>query len=401
MGLESSPGLSVPGARSTARSGPSTSPVRPPVPDPPQPDHRLSAEDPGLDGRGAARPGAAAARRCSGRPGTRKAVIAMAVLSVVLLTRRAALGPAAPERARRAAAPPGQAARGRGAGRHGDRAAARAGRGHDFLDDAVLRDRPRGGRPGADHAADRAGAAGAGIIQHRTVLIGGGPLAAELCRVLQENPRYGLPWSASSTTATDCVAEAFVPQLGGLADLDDAVLRRRRRRAAHRRRRLRRARAARRRAHARPACRATCWWCRACTTSPCRPGCGDHIGSIPVMRIRTPNLRGPARVVKRGFDVVVSGVAAGRRWRPVIAVCALAVRLEGGPGVIFRQPRVGRDGVRVRLPEAALDAPGRRDRVGDDVVDRRTTTGSARSAGSCAARRWTSCRSCGTSCAAT
>ena len=40
------------------------------------------------------------------------------------------------------------------------------------------------------------------------------------------------------------------------------------------------------------------------------------------------------------------------------------MRIEGGPGVIFRQPRVGRDGVRVRVPEAAVDAPGERDRVG-------------------------------------
>ena len=43
------------------------------------------------------------------------------------------------------------------------------------------------------------------------------------------------------------------------------------------------------------------------------------------------------------FDVVVAGVAL-ILVSPVLAVCALAVRIEGGPGVIFRQPRVGRDG---------------------------------------------------------
>ena len=32
-------------------------------------------------------------------------------------------------------------------------------------------------------------------------------------------------------------------------------------------------------------------------------GHGDHIGSIPIYRIRTPNLTGPARMVKRAFDV--------------------------------------------------------------------------------------------------
>ena len=34
---------------------------------------------------------------------------------------------------------------------------------------------------------------------------------------------------------------------------------------------------------------------------------------------------------------------------PAAAACALAVRLEGGPGVIFRQERVGCDGVRFQL----------------------------------------------------
>ncbi len=72
-------------------------------------------------------------------------------------------------------------------------------------------------------------------------------------------------------------------------------------------------------------------------------GLSDHIGSIPVMRIRTPNLQGPAWAVKRGFDVVVGAVLLAA-LAPVIAACALATRLEGGPGVIFSQPRVGRNG---------------------------------------------------------
>jgi len=33
----------------------------------------------------------------------------------------------------------------------------------------------------------------------------------------------------------------------------------------------------------------------------------------------------------------------------VLAVCALAVRIEGGPGVIFRQERVGLDGRRFEI----------------------------------------------------
>jgi exopolysaccharide biosynthesis polyprenyl glycosylphosphotransferase len=72
-------------------------------------------------------------------------------------------------------------------------------------------------------------------------------------------------------------------------------------------------------------------------------GLADHIGSIPIMRIRTPNLAGPAWSIKRAFDVVVAG-ALLVVLAPVIALCMLAVRLEGGPGVLFRQARVGRNG---------------------------------------------------------
>jgi exopolysaccharide biosynthesis polyprenyl glycosylphosphotransferase len=71
-------------------------------------------------------------------------------------------------------------------------------------------------------------------------------------------------------------------------------------------------------------------------------GRADHIGSIPVMRIRTPNLMGPGRRIKRAFDVAVSGIAL---WlmAPALGLIALAVRSEG-PDVIFRQPRVGKNG---------------------------------------------------------
>jgi exopolysaccharide biosynthesis polyprenyl glycosylphosphotransferase len=73
-------------------------------------------------------------------------------------------------------------------------------------------------------------------------------------------------------------------------------------------------------------------------------GHGDHIGSIPVYRIRTPNLRGPARILKRAFDITAAGLVL-IVVAPLLGICAVAVRIESGPGVIFRQSRVGRDGV--------------------------------------------------------
>ena len=77
-------------------------------------------------------------------------------------------------------------------------------------------------------------------------------------------------------------------------------------------------------------------------------GMADHIGSIPIMRIRNPNLHGPARLIKRGFDIAVA-VMAPIILLPVLVAAALAVRIEGGPGVIFRQVRVGRDGKHFEL----------------------------------------------------
>jgi exopolysaccharide biosynthesis polyprenyl glycosylphosphotransferase len=71
-------------------------------------------------------------------------------------------------------------------------------------------------------------------------------------------------------------------------------------------------------------------------------GRADHIGSIPVMRIRTPNLNGPGLALKRSFDIAVAALTL-ILVAPGLALVALAVRLEG-PGVIFRQPRVGRNG---------------------------------------------------------
>ncbi len=180
------------------------------------------------------------------------------------------------------------------------------------------------------------------ITDHRTVLIGGGALAAELTQILIRHPRYGLSVAGFVDDGADCVAEAVTSKLGGLEELDAAVAR-----AGadviliadgdfSERRLLDVVRS--------PVC------------MPCdllvvprmhhfaiQTGTGDHIGSIPVMRIRTPNLQGPSWAIKRAFDIVFAG-AALLLSAPFLALCALAIRIEGGPGVIFRQRRVGRHG---------------------------------------------------------
>ncbi len=186
-----------------------------------------------------------------------------------------------------------------------------------------------------------------GIVQYHTVLVGGGPLAAELARILDKYPIYGHKVDGFVDDGDHFPAEEYVPRLGRLADLDIAV-------------------------ETTNACtllvadgnleeRALI---DAVRTEECQSvdllvvprmhhfhtqtGMADHIGSIPVMRIRNPNLHGPARLIKRAFDIAVA-VASSIVLLPVLVTAALAVRIEGGPGVIFRQVRVGRHGEHFQL----------------------------------------------------
>ena len=181
------------------------------------------------------------------------------------------------------------------------------------------------------------------LTQHRTLLVGGGALAAELAEILRRHPRYGLTVVGFVDDGGDCVAGALAPQLGRLADLDRAI----RRSAADvlvvadgdfaERDLLEVVRTPQ-------AQRCDLLMVPRMHHFAMQTGLGDHIGSIPIYRIRTPNLRGPARTLKRVFDMLVAALALVL-VAPVLAVCAVAVLIEGGRGVIFRQERVGRDGV--------------------------------------------------------
>jgi exopolysaccharide biosynthesis polyprenyl glycosylphosphotransferase len=186
-----------------------------------------------------------------------------------------------------------------------------------------------------------------GISKHHTVLIGGGPVALELARVLAQHREYGLKLDGFVDDGDHCPVEEYLPRLGRLADVDGAVLR----------------------TGADTLLVADgsfdeCALIAAVRTEACQEaellvvprmhhfhtqtGIADHIGSIPIMRIRNPNLHGPARLIKRGFDIVVAAMALIVSL-PLLAAVAMAVRIEGGPGVIFRQVRVGRDGKHFEL----------------------------------------------------
>lgn len=186
-----------------------------------------------------------------------------------------------------------------------------------------------------------------GVAKHHTVLIGGGPVAAELARILAEHREYGLCLDGFVDDGDESPAEEYLPRLGRLADLDMAVL----------------TTGADTLLVADGSFEENAL-IAAVRTEACQhaellvvprmhhfhtqTGMADHIGSIPIMRIRNPNLRCPTRLIKRGFDIIVA-VMALTILLPVLAAAALAVRIEGGPGVIFRQVRVGRDGKHFEL----------------------------------------------------
>ncbi|WP_403022550.1 sugar transferase [Salinibacterium sp. GXW1014] len=69
---------------------------------------------------------------------------------------------------------------------------------------------------------------------------------------------------------------------------------------------------------------------------------------LPLIHVEIPQFEGGRHVLKRAFDVAVSGVAL-LVLAPVFAVIALAVRLDSPGPALFSQERVGRDGRRFTM----------------------------------------------------
>jgi exopolysaccharide biosynthesis polyprenyl glycosylphosphotransferase len=69
----------------------------------------------------------------------------------------------------------------------------------------------------------------------------------------------------------------------------------------------------------------------------------DQVRGLPLIRLRRAPFRASTWRIKRIFDCVLSGLALVV-LSPVLLACAIAVRLESGPGFLFRQERVGLDG---------------------------------------------------------
>jgi len=69
----------------------------------------------------------------------------------------------------------------------------------------------------------------------------------------------------------------------------------------------------------------------------------DTAWGMPLTRLRRAAYRSRAWQVKRAIDIAFSGFAL-MMLSPLMAVIAAAVRWEGGPGILFKQERVGVDG---------------------------------------------------------
>lgn len=74
----------------------------------------------------------------------------------------------------------------------------------------------------------------------------------------------------------------------------------------------------------------------------------DSVWGLPLVRLRRATHRSWTWQVKRLMDIACSGLAVVV-LSPLMALIALGVRLDGGPGIIFRQQRVGVDGEPVEV----------------------------------------------------
>lgn len=70
----------------------------------------------------------------------------------------------------------------------------------------------------------------------------------------------------------------------------------------------------------------------------------DHLDGIPLLGLREPTLRDWQVVSKRALDVVLGSIAL-LVSSPLLLLVAIAIRLDSSGPVIFRQNRVGKDGV--------------------------------------------------------
>jgi len=74
----------------------------------------------------------------------------------------------------------------------------------------------------------------------------------------------------------------------------------------------------------------------------------DQIGGLPMLSIMVPRLSQSARALKRGSDILLSGVGL-LLISPLLLGVAIAIKLDSRGPVFFRQSRVGRGGKQFKI----------------------------------------------------
>lgn len=175
-------------------------------------------------------------------------------------------------------------------------------------------------------------------VEHNAIIIGSGPIAMDLARLLQRYPQYGLRFVGCVDTPGRHRRNSL-PVLGTIDELEEIItvvecdvliiadpdcpeltLMEA----------LRRPSSARCDLWAVP----RLWGSRSH---------GDHIGAIPIVRIGDTTLSGPRWAIKRASDIVFASVAL-IVLSPVFLLCAIATFIDGGRGIFFYQERIGRHG---------------------------------------------------------
>lgn len=181
------------------------------------------------------------------------------------------------------------------------------------------------------------------VVVHRTLVVGGGVVGRQLVQRFQERTELGLePVGVLDADEPAAADELDVPWLGGVEHLADTVLREDVDVVVV--------------AFSRQPESELVDVLRTCDRLDCEfffvprlfevqsvHADMDEAWGVPLMRVRRAAFRTVAWRVKRLLDVSVASFAL-LVVSPVLAAVALAVRLDGGPGIIFRQERVGLDG---------------------------------------------------------
>lgn len=185
--------------------------------------------------------------------------------------------------------------------------------------------------------------------EHGAVIVGGGPVAAELARLLRRYPQYGLRFAGFiDDEGAQGRAGDLLPWIGRTEDLDAMITMTESdviiiadgpASAESKLMRLVRSPAA-------MAC--DLFVVPRLHDFSTQTALTDHIGAIPVMRVRRPVLSGPKWWLKRCSDILFALLALIVS-SPVMLLVAIAVRVETGPGILFHQERLGLNGRRFNL----------------------------------------------------